>query len=94
MKKYSMTLAGRELTLETGRLAKQANGSVLVTYGDTTVLVAATMSKAPREGIDFFPLLVDYDERFYSVGKIPGGFLRREARPSEKAILEIGRAHV
>ena len=87
MKKYSMTLAGRELTLETGRLAKQANGSVLVTYGDTTVLVAATMSKAPREGIDFFPLLVDYDERFYSVGKIPGGFLRREARPSEKAIL-------
>ncbi|MDP3488165.1 MAG: polyribonucleotide nucleotidyltransferase [Bacillota bacterium] len=87
MKKYSMTLAGRELTLETGRLAKQANGSVLVTYGDTTVLVAATMSKAPREGIDFFPLLVDYDERFYSVGKIPGGFLRREARPSEKAVL-------
>ncbi|KAF0195431.1 MAG: polyribonucleotide nucleotidyltransferase [Bacillota bacterium] len=87
MKKYSMTLAGRELTLETGRLAKQANGSVLVTYGDTTVLVAATMSKAPREGIDFFPLLVDYEERFYSVGKIPGGFLRREARPSEKAIL-------
>ena len=87
MKKYSMILAGRELTLETGRLAKQANGSVLVTYGDTTVLVAATMSKAPREGIDFFPLLVDYEERFYSVGKIPGGFLRREARPSEKAIL-------
>lgn len=87
MKKYSMTLAGRELTLETGRLAKQAGGSVLVTYGDTTVLVAATMSKAPREGIDFFPLLVDYEERFYSVGKIPGGFLRREARPSEKAIL-------
>jgi len=82
-----MSLAGRELTLETGRLAKQANGAVLVSYGETTVLVTATMSKAPREGIDFFPLLVDYEERFYSVGKIPGGFLKREARPGEKAIL-------
>lgn len=87
MKKYTISLAGRELTLETGRLAKQANGAVLVGYGDTTVLVTATMSKSPREGIDFFPLLVDYEERFYSVGKIPGGFLKREARPGEKAIL-------
>ena len=87
MKKYSLPVAGREMTLETGRLAKQANGAVLVSYGDTSVLVTATMSRAPREGIDFFPLLVDYEERLYSVGKIPGGFLKREGRPGEKAIL-------
>lgn len=87
MKRYSITVAGREMTLETGRLAKQANGSVLVNYGDTSVLVTATMSRSPREGIDFFPLLVDYEERLYSVGKIPGSFLKREGRPSEKAIL-------
>lgn len=87
MKKYTLPVAGREMTLETGRLAKQANGAVLVSYGDTSVLVAATMSRAPREGIDFFPLLVDYEERLYSVGKIPGGFLKREGRPGEKAIL-------
>ncbi|MBT9154409.1 MAG: Polyribonucleotide nucleotidyltransferase [Firmicutes bacterium] len=87
MKKYSLSVAGREMTLETGRLAKQANGAVLVSFGDTSVLVTATMSRAPREGIDFFPLLVDYEERLYSVGKIPGGFLKREGRPSEKAIL-------
>jgi len=87
MKRYSLPVAGREMTLETGRLAKQANGAVLVNYGDTSVLVTATMSRAPREGIDFFPLLVDYEERLYSVGKIPGGFLKREGRPGEKAIL-------
>ena len=76
MKKYSLPVAGREMTLETGHLAKQANGAVLVSYGDTSVLVTATMSRAPREGIDFFPLLVDYEERLYSVGKIPGGLLK------------------
>ncbi len=80
-------IAGRTLTLEAGRLAKQANGAVLVRYGDTCVLTAATASSEPREGIDFFPLTVDYEERLYSVGKIPGGFIKREGRPSEKAIL-------
>lgn len=87
MHSFSMQLAGRELTLEVGQLAKQAHGSVLVKYGDTYVLVTATVSKQPREGIDFFPLLVDYEERLYSVGKIPGGFIKRETRPGEKAVL-------
>lgn len=85
--KKKMEIGGRELSLETGRLAKQANGAVLVRYGDTAVLVTATMSKKPREGIDFLPLTVDYEERLYSVGKIPGGFIKREGRPSEKATL-------
>jgi polyribonucleotide nucleotidyltransferase len=85
--KKDMMLAGRTLSLETGRLAKQAGGAVLVQYGDTCVLVTATSSAQPREGIDFFPLTVDYEERLYSVGKIPGGFIKREGRPSEKAIL-------
>jgi polyribonucleotide nucleotidyltransferase len=80
-------LGGRKLVLETGRVAKQAGGAVLVSYGETVVLVAATMSKSPREGLDFFPLTVDYEERLYAVGKIPGGFIKREGRPSEKAIL-------
>ncbi|HHZ17012.1 MAG TPA: polyribonucleotide nucleotidyltransferase [Clostridia bacterium] len=82
-----MEIAGRKLSLETGRLAKQAGGAVLVRYGDTCVLTTATSSAEPREGIDFFPLTVDYEERLYSVGKIPGGFIKREGRPSEKAIL-------
>ncbi len=82
-----LMLAGRTLTLETGRLAKQAGGAVLVQYGGTSVLVTATASAQPREGIDFFPLTVDYEERLYAVGKIPGGFIKREGRPSEKAIL-------
>ncbi|MDR1205525.1 MAG: polyribonucleotide nucleotidyltransferase [Peptococcaceae bacterium] len=85
--KKELTLGGRTLILEMGRVAKQANGAVLVRYGDTVVLSAATMSKDPREGIDFFPLTVDYEERMYSVGKIPGGFIKREGRPSEKAVL-------
>ena len=84
---YSMELAGRTLTAEIGRVAEQANGAVLLRYGDTTVLVTATASDKPREGIDFFPLSIDYEERLYSVGKIPGGFIKREGRPSEKAIL-------
>ncbi|HHY59149.1 MAG TPA: polyribonucleotide nucleotidyltransferase, partial [Clostridia bacterium] len=83
----SLEFHGRKLTLETGRLARQANGAVLVRYGDTAVLCTATASKEPREGIDFFPLTVDYEERLYAVGKIPGGFIKREGRPSEKAIL-------
>ncbi|NLP13324.1 MAG: polyribonucleotide nucleotidyltransferase [Clostridium sp.] len=86
-KNFSMDLAGRKLTIETGKLAQLANGSVLVRYGDTVVLSTATASAEPREGVDFFPLSVDYEERLYSVGKIPGGFIKREGKPSEKAIL-------
>ncbi|MDS1029070.1 polyribonucleotide nucleotidyltransferase [Bacillota bacterium LX-D] len=85
--KKTLLLQGRELVLETGRLARQASGSVLAKYGDTMVLATATASGEPREGIDFFPLTVDYEERLYAVGKIPGGFIKREGRPSEKAIL-------
>jgi len=85
--KKEMMLAGRPLSLETGRLAKQAGGAVLARYGDTCVLVVATASKNIREGIDFFPLSVEYEEKMYSVGKIPGGFIKREGRPSEKSIL-------
>lgn len=85
--KKEITVAGRVLSLETGRLANQAGGAVLVQYGDTCVLVTATSSAQPREGIDFFPLTVDYEERLYSVGKIPGGFIKREGRPTEQAIL-------
>ncbi|NLJ81268.1 MAG: polyribonucleotide nucleotidyltransferase [Firmicutes bacterium] len=87
MTQFRLELGGRPLVLEFGSLAQQANGSVLVRYGDTAVLVTATMSKEPRTGIDFFPLLIDYEERLYSVGKIPGGWGRREGRPSEEATL-------
>ncbi|HBV98843.1 MAG: polynucleotide phosphorylase [Peptococcaceae bacterium BICA1-7] len=80
-------ISGRKMILETGKVAKQASGAVLVRYGDTVVLVTATMAKNKREGIDFFPLTVDYEERLYAVGKIPGGFIKRESRPSEKAVL-------
>ena len=83
----SMELGGRTLTMETGELARQASGSVFIRYGDTCVLVAATASNSPREGADFFPLTVDYEERMYAAGKIPGGFIKREGRPSEKATL-------
>ncbi len=86
-KMYETTLAGRPLTIETGRLAQFANGSVLIRYGDTVILSTATASASPREGIDYFPLSVDYEEKLYAVGKIPGGFIKREGRPSEKAIL-------
>ncbi len=82
-----MILGGRRLSLEVGKVAKQANGSVLVRYGDTVVLVTACMSREPREGIDFFPLIVDYEERLYAVGKIPGGWIKREGRPSEVATI-------
>lgn len=87
MQSWQTNLAGRELVVETGKMAKQAHGSVLVRYGDTVVLVTAVVSSQPREGIDFFPLLIDYEERLYAVGKIPGSFLRREGRPPESAIL-------
>ena len=86
-RKYTMDLAGRPLTLETGKLAELANAAVLVTYGETTVLVTATASARPRDGIDFFPLSVDFEEKMYSVGRIPGSFMRREGRPGEKGIL-------
>jgi polyribonucleotide nucleotidyltransferase len=82
-----MELAGRTLTLETGRMAKQAGGAVLVTYGETCVLATATTSDEPREGIDFFPLQVEFEEKMYAAGKIPGGFIKREGRPTENAIL-------
>lgn len=86
-KTYETELAGRKLVIETGKMAGLANGSVLVRYGDTCVMVNVTASKEPREGIDFFPLSVDFEEKLYSVGKIPGGFLKREGKPSDKAIL-------
>ncbi len=86
-KKFEMELAGRTLCVDVGRVAKQANGAVLMHYGDTTVLCTATASEKPREGIDFFPLSVEYNERLYSVGKIPGGFNKREGKASENAVL-------
>ncbi len=85
--KYTMDLAGRPLTLEVGKLAELANAAVMVGYGDTRVLVCATASPRPRDGIDFFPLSVDFEEKMYSVGRIPGSFNRREGRPGEKGIL-------
>ncbi|MBQ8697007.1 MAG: polyribonucleotide nucleotidyltransferase, partial [Clostridia bacterium] len=87
MKTFTYELAGRTLTVEHGKLAGLANGSVMVKYGDTAVLCCATASAKPRDGIDFLPLSVDFEEKMYSVGKIPGGYLRREGRPGEKAIL-------
>ena len=86
-KKFEMELAGRTLCVDVGRVAKQANGAVLMHYGDTTVLCTATASEKPREGIEFFPLSVEYNERLYAVGKIPGGFNKREGKASENAIL-------
>ena len=81
---FQMEFAGRRLVFETGKLAEQANGAVLARYGDTVVLVTATMSKQPREGIDFFPLLVDYEERMYAVGRIPGGWFRAGGPPRRR----------
>ena len=87
MNSFSMELGGRRLIVEQGKMAKQANGAVLVRYGDTVVLVTATASAEPREGVDFFPLTVDYEEKMYAAGKIPGGFIKREGRPSSDAVL-------
>ena len=86
-KVFETTLAGRPLVIETGKMAQLANGSCLVRYGDTVVMAAATASAKPREGVDFFPLSVDYEEKLYSVGKIPGSFIKREGKPTEAAIL-------
>ncbi|NLX83783.1 MAG: polyribonucleotide nucleotidyltransferase [Clostridiales bacterium] len=86
-KTYTMEFAGRPLSFEFGRYAGQADGATLVRYGDTALLVSATASDKPREGVDFFPLSVDYEEKHYAVGKIPGGFIKREGRPTEKAVL-------
>ena len=86
-KKVSLTWAGRKLTLETGRIARQANGAVLATYGETTVLAAVAAAPNPKAGIDFFPLTVNYQEKYYAAGRIPGGFFKREARPTERETL-------
>ena len=86
-KTYSMDLAGRTLSVDIGRVGKQAGGCAFIHYGDTTLLCTATASAAPRDGIDFFPLSVEYSEKYYAVGKMPGGFNKREGKPSENAIL-------
>ena len=86
-KSYETELGGRKLTLEFGKYCEQASGSCFVRYGDTCVLVNATVAAEPRPNIDFFPLSVDFEEKLYSVGRIPGGWIRREGRPAEKAIL-------
>ena len=84
---FETTFAGTKIQFETGKMAGLSSGSALVRYGETTVLVNVTMSQKPRDGIDFFPLSVDFEEKMYSVGKIPGSFMKRESRPSEKAVL-------
>ena len=84
---FKMELGGRELIVESGKYCGQAGGSCIVRCGDTAVMVSATASKEPRDGVDFFPLSIEFEEKMYSVGKIPGGFIKREGRPSEKAIL-------
>ena len=85
--KFETEVAGRPLTVETGRVAEQANGAVMLRSGDTVLLVTAVASKQPREGIDFFPLTCDYEEKLYAAGRIPGSFPRREGRPSEAAVM-------
>ena len=87
VQRFETTFAGRPLSVETGKTCALSNGSCWVRYGDTVVMANVTASAKPREGIDFFPLSVDYEERMYSVGKIPGSFTKREGKPSEKAIL-------
>ena len=87
MIKSVVDVRSKELSLSTGKMARQADGSVLAQYGDTIVLATAVSSKTPREGIDFFPLTMDYQEKTYSAGKIPGGFFKREGRPTEKEVL-------
>ena len=86
-KVFETEFAGRPLVVETGKIAQLANGACLVRYGETVVNVAVTGAAKPREGIDFFPLSVDFEEKMYSVGKIPGSYLKREGRPSDKAVL-------
>ena len=86
-KQFKVSIGGKDLVIETGLLAQQAAGAVTVSYGDTTVFTAVTNTDTPREGIDFFPLQCEYREKFYAAGKFPGGFFKREARPSAKEIL-------
>ena len=86
-KQFTMEIGGRKVTVETGKYAEQTNGSCVVRCGETVVMVSVCMSASPRDGMDFFPLQVDYEEKMYSVGKIPGGFKKREGRASDKAIL-------
>ena len=87
IQKETIDWAGRQLTIETGRMARQATGSVLVTYGETTVLATAVAMKQVKEGMDFFPLTVNYQEKYFAAGKIPGGFFKREGRPTDKETL-------
>lgn len=87
IRNYTINIGGLDINIETGYLAKQANGSVRISYGETVILVTACITEKPREGLDFFPLLVDYEERYYSAGKIPGGFIKREGRPAETATI-------
>ena len=91
---YKMELGGRELIIESGKYCSQADGSCIVRCGDSVVLVNATASESPREGVDFFPLSIEFEEKMYAVGKIPGGFIKREGRPSEKAILALSLIHI
>ena len=86
-KQFKLKIGGREVIVETGKYAEQTNGSCVVKCGETVVMVSVCMSAAPRDGMDFFPLQVDYEEKMYAVGKIPGGFKKREGRASDKAIL-------
>ena len=86
-KEYSVRIGEQPIIFRTGKVAKQANGAVMASHGETVVLTTACVTDTPRTGIDFFPLLVDFEERYYSAGKIPGGFIKREGRPSESAIL-------
>ncbi len=87
LESFECEFGGRKLTIETGKLAGQANGAVTVRYGDTVILATATISGEQREGVDFLPLTIDYEERLYAAGKIPGGFIRREGRPTQEAVL-------
>ena len=87
MKKYEIELNGKPLSIQTGQVARQSSGSVIVQYGETTILTAVNAAKTMREDIDWFPLQVEYRERHYAAGKIPGGFFKREARPSEHEVL-------
>jgi polyribonucleotide nucleotidyltransferase len=87
IKTVSLEWGGRTLTLETGRMARQADGAVLATYGDTQVLATAVGARSAKPGIDFFPLTVNYQEKFYAAGRIPGGYFKREGRPTEKETL-------
>src|SRR4030066_1302889 len=87
MKKVEIEIRDKNIILETGKIARQADGAVVAQYGDTVVLATVVADKTPKEGLDFFPLTVDYQEKAYSAGKIPGGYFKREGRPSEKEIL-------